>query len=191
MEIPGNPELLMVAISEEIESALRPEPNTLEFMVYQGSYFASELTEERDFYKQLYISVLDKQERDMPYVDFGRHAQDFVRFCFEGLGEGSSHAPSTISITGENEIRMTKEELDKLISDQVTRALANRTSTSTPPPPSQTVIHKDSGLKAFQSCNPPEFTWILGAIDAQEWLSRMKTIFQTYNCVPEERLVIA
>ncbi|KAI3814076.1 hypothetical protein L1987_18821 [Smallanthus sonchifolius] len=52
----------------------------------------------------------------------------------------------------------------------------------------QTVIHKDSGLKAFQSCNPPEFTGILGAIDAQEWLSRMKTIFQTYNCVPEERL---
>ncbi|KAI3828521.1 hypothetical protein L1987_02622 [Smallanthus sonchifolius] len=88
-----------------------------------------ELTKERDFYKQLYISALDEQERDMPYADFEEHY-------------------STISITDENEIRMTKEELDKLISDQVTRALANRTSTSTPPPPAQTVIHKDIGLKA-------------------------------------------
>ncbi|KAI3814077.1 hypothetical protein L1987_18822 [Smallanthus sonchifolius] len=41
MEIPGNPELPTVAISEEVESALRPEPNTLQFMVYQGSYSAS------------------------------------------------------------------------------------------------------------------------------------------------------
>ncbi|KAI3775910.1 hypothetical protein L1987_45668 [Smallanthus sonchifolius] len=193
MEIPGNPELPTVVISEEVESALRPAPNTLESMVYRGSYSTNgpvtiqrptkplterqclinrlkkevkELVEERDFYKQLYMSALDEQDRDRPYADFGRHTQDFVRFCFEGPGEGSIHEP-----------RHTMR--------------ASRTSTSTPPAAAQTVIQKDSGLKAFQSCNPREFTGILGAIDAQEWLSRMKTIFQTCNCVPEECVRLA
>ncbi|KAI3819531.1 hypothetical protein L1987_13372 [Smallanthus sonchifolius] len=50
-----------------------------------------ELTEKRDFHKQLYMSALDEQERDRPYANFGWHVQDFVRFCFEGPGEGRSN----------------------------------------------------------------------------------------------------